>query len=89
MPNLYDTLIAIMRDHWKTHNNAYPQRIELSAGDMRALLDERQMVNDSMNFKLPPDWQADFHGVQVVAADVSCVVDLHGTRIPVAVAPAA
>lgn len=90
MPNLYDALIAILRDHWKTHSNAYPQRIELSASDRKVLLDERQLVNDSMNFKLPADWEVDFHGTPVVPADVTCVVDIHGERIPVVLgAPAA
>lgn len=83
MPNLYDALIAILRDHWKTHNNAYPQRIELSARDMQVLLDERRLVNDSMNFKLTPGWETHFQGTPVQAAEVSCVVDIHGARIPV------
>lgn len=83
MPNLYDALIAILRDHWKTHNNAYPQRIELSTHDMQVLLAERQLVNDSMNFKLTPGWETHFHGIPVQAADVSCVVDIHGTHLPV------
>lgn len=85
MPNLYDTLIGILRDHWKTHNKAYPQRIELSAHDMQVLLDERQLVNDSMNFKLNPGWETHFHGTPVHAADVTCVVDVNGVRIPVIV----
>lgn len=85
MPNLYDTLIAILRDHWKTHNNAYPQRIELSAHDMQVLRDERVLVNDTMNFKLPSGWEAHFHGTPVQAADVSSVIDVNGERIPVIV----
>lgn len=83
MPNLYDALIAILRDHWKTHNNAYPQRIELSASDRQRLLDERVLVNETMNFQLTPGWEAHFHGTPVQVADVSCVVDIHGVRIPV------
>lgn len=85
MPNLYDTLISILRDHWKTHNNAYPQRIELSAYDMKGLLDDRQLVNDSMNFKPNPGWETHFLGTPVQAADVSCVIDVNGERIPVIV----
>lgn len=85
MPNLYDTLVAILRDHWKTHSNAYPQRIELSAHDMQQIRKDRILVNDTMNFKLPPDWEAEFHGTPVQAADVSCVVDVNGARIPVIV----
>ena len=83
MPNLYDTLIAILREHWKTHNNAYPQRIELSASDMQVLSDERALVNETMNFKLTDGWEASFHGTPVQLGDVSCVIDLHGAFIPV------
>ena len=84
MPNLYDTLIAILREHWKAHNNAYPQRIELSASDMQVLNDERTLVNETMNFKLTDGWEASFHGRAVELGDVSCVIDLPGACIPVA-----
>lgn len=83
MPNLYDTLVAILREHWKTYNNAYPQRIELSASDMQVLSDERTLVNETMNFKPTGGWQASFHGTPVQLGDVSCVIDLHGACIPV------
>lgn len=83
MPNLYDTLIAILREHWKTHNYAYPQRIELSASDMQVLSDERALVNETMNFKLTDGWEASFHGTPVQLGDASCVIDLHGVCIPV------
>ncbi len=65
MPNLYEALIAMVRDHWKSHDNAYPQRIELNASDMQALLDERQLVNESMNFPLQPGWEHIFLGTPV------------------------
>ena len=83
MPNLYEALIAMVRDHWKSHDNAYPQRIELNASDMQALLDERQLVNESMNFPLQPGWEHIFLGTPVQRADVSCVVDVNGQRLPI------
>ena len=84
MPNnLYEALIAIVREHWKTHNNVYPQRIELSPSDMKDLLDARLMVNETMNFQLTPGWEQSFHGTPVQLADVSCVVDDNGQRLPV------
>ena len=86
MPNLYEALIAMVRDHWKTHDNAYPQRIELSASDMQALLDERKLVNETMNFQLQPGWEQTFHGTPVQLADVSCMVDVNGQRLPVMLA---
>lgn len=85
MPNLYDTLIALLKDHWKAHNNAYPQRIELSAHDMQVLMDDRLLVNENMNFKLTPGWEAEFHGTPVQVADTSSVIDVNGERIPVIV----
>ncbi|WP_284338067.1 hypothetical protein [Comamonas sp. NoAH] len=83
MPNLYEALIGLLREHWKSHNNAYPQRIELSANDFQALMAERKLVNDTMNFKLTPGWEQSFHGAVVQQADVSCMVDVNGQRIPV------
>ncbi|WP_312566640.1 hypothetical protein [Comamonas sp.] len=83
MPNLYEALITMVRDHWKTYDNAYPQRIELSASDMQALLDERKLVNETMNFQLPPGWEQTFHGTPVQLADASCFVDVNGQRMPI------
>lgn len=83
MTNLYDALIAILRDHWKTHDNAYPQRIELSASDMQALLEVRQLVNHNMNFKPQDGWETHLQGVPLQLGDVTCVVDVHGVPIPV------
>ena len=87
MPDLYEVLTAIMRDHWKRHNNAYPQRIELSASDMQLLLDERVLVNQTMNYSPQPGWQDSFLGVPLQQADVSCVVDVAGERLPIAMPP--
>lgn len=83
MPNLYEALITMVRDHWKTYDNAYPQRIELSASDMQALLDERKLVNETMNFQLQPGWEQTFHGTPVQLADASCFVDVNGQRMPI------
>ncbi|MDO4593074.1 MAG: hypothetical protein Q4B46_09800 [Comamonadaceae bacterium] len=89
MPNLYDALITLLREHWKNHNNAYPQCIELSPEDLQALNAERKLVNESMNFKLTPEWEKFFHGTPLRVADVSCVVDAEGQRIPIVVTVAA
>lgn len=83
MPNLYEALIAILREHWKNHDNAYPQRIELSSCDMQNLMDARKLVIETMNFTQTLGWERSFHGVPVQQADVSCVVDINGQRIPV------
>jgi hypothetical protein len=86
MPNLYESLLALLREHWKTHNNAYPQRFELTASDLQALLQERSLVNETMNFKQVPGWEGHFHGTPVQAADVSCMVDVHGQHVPLSMA---
>lgn len=83
MPNLYEALIAILREHWKNHDNAYPQRIELSSCDMQNLMDARKLVIETMNFTQAPGWEQSFHGVPLQQADVTCVVDMNGQRIPV------
>lgn len=86
MPHLYESLLALLREHWKTHNHAYPQRFELTATDLQSLLQERQLVNETMNFKLVPGWEGFFHGTPVQAADTSCMVDVNGQRIPLSMA---
>ena len=83
MSNLYDALIALLQAHWKSHNNAYPLRIELTAGDMQLLNDERRLVNESMNFKQSAGWENHFHGAQLQVGAVSCLVDIDGKAIPV------
>ena len=83
MPNLYEALIAILREHWKNHDNAYPQRIELRSGDMQNLMDARKLVIETMNFTQTLGWERSFHGVPLQQADVTCVVDMNGQRIPV------
>lgn len=83
MPNLYDALTTILREHWKHHDKAYPQRIELSPSDVQTLYADRKLVNDSMNFKLQPGWEDTFHGVPVQQAELSAVVDVNGQRIAV------
>lgn len=83
MSNLYEALIALLREHWKNHSNAYPQCFELSAGDMQSLMEERKLVNETMNFQLPEGWEHSFHGTPVVLADVSSMVDAQGVRTPV------
>ena len=83
MPNLYEALIAILREHWKNHDNAYPQRIELSSCDRQNLMDARKLVIETMNFTQNPGWEQSFHGVPVQQADVTCVIDINGQRIPV------
>lgn len=73
----------MLRDHWSLHQNAYPQRIELSPGDMQTLNTLRQLVNDSMNFRLKEGWEHSFHGVAVQLGETSCMVDVNGQRMPV------
>ena len=86
MPNLYESLLALLREHWKTHSNAYPQRFELTESDLQALLQERQLVNETMNFKLVPGWESYFHGAPVQTGPISCMVDIHGEHIPLTMA---
>ena len=83
MPNIYEALVKLMREHWKNHQNAYPQRIELSARDLQSLNAERKLVNETMNFDFLPDWEQNFHGIPVQQADVSSLVDVNGQYIPV------
>lgn len=85
MPNIYDAMVAALRDHWKTHDNAYPQRFELSQDAFNTLNETRKTVITTMNYTLRPGWENDFQGVSVVVADGgSCMVDKDGNRVPLA-----
>jgi len=89
MSNLYDALVALLREHWKNHDNAYPQRIELNAADLQALNAQRKLVNESMHFVQEEGWEGFFHGTPLQAGEISCLVDVQGKRIPISLAAAA
>ena len=83
MANLYDSLVAALRAHWTAHGNTYPQHIELTAGDLQALNEERKLINDTMNFRQMPGWEQVFHGAQLQVGEVNCLVLASGERLPV------
>lgn len=83
MANIYDSMVSLLREHWKAHSNAYPQRFELSANSFKALNEGRELVITNMNYKLRPGWESDFQGVPVVVAEGgNCMVDKDGVRVP-------
>ena len=88
MSNIYESLTRLVREHWKNHQNAYPQCIELSAGDLQALNADRKLVNETMNFDLLPDWEQSFLGIPVQQAAISSMIDVNGQAIPVTLSSA-
>ena len=83
MSNIYDAMVAALRDHWKAHNTAYPQRFELTQDAFNALNETRKTVITTMNYTLRPGWENDFQGVAVAVADVgNFMVDKDGNRLP-------
>lgn len=85
MANIYDAMVAALRDHWKAHDNAYPQRFELAQGAFNALNETRKTVITTMNFTFRPGWENDFLGVPVAVSGAgSCMVDKDGNRVPLA-----
>jgi len=85
MANIYDAMVAALRDHWNAHDKAYPQRFELSQDAFTALNETRKTVITTMNFAFRPGWETDFLGVPVAVADGgNCLVDKDGNQVPLA-----
>ena len=85
MTNIYDAMVAALRDHWKAHGNAYPQRFELSQDAFSTLNETRKTVISTMNFGFRPGWETYFLGVHVAVVDAgNCLVDKDGNRVPLA-----
>lgn len=85
MTNIYDAMVAALREHWKAHDNAYPQRFELSQDAFSTLNETRKTVITTMNYTLRPGWENGFQGVPVAVGDGgNCMVDKDGNRLPLA-----
>ena len=83
MSDMYEQIITAIHDHWKAHDNRYPQAIELTDAAWRDLNAVRRLVNESMAFTLKPGWEQSLHGVHIVrSADTNTVLDMDGQRLP-------
>jgi hypothetical protein len=83
MANLYESMTSALREHWKTHNNAYPQRFELTASAHAALVENRELVVKSMNYSNRSALGEDFLGVPIVVSDAGNVmVAVDGSVVP-------
>ena len=89
MPDLYDVLLAALRAHWQAHDNVYPQCFELTALDLQQFNAQRQLVNETMNFRQAEGWQREFHGVPLRQADSNNTVSVSGERTPLVTVTAA
>jgi hypothetical protein len=83
MANLYESMTGALREHWKTRNNAYPQRFELTASAHAALVENRELVVKSMNYSNRSALGEDFLGVPIVVSDAGNVmVAVDGSVVP-------
>ena len=83
MANLYESMTGALREHWKAHNNAYPQRFELTASAHAALVENRELVVKSMNYSNRSALGEDFLGVPIVVSDAGNVmVAVDGSVVP-------
>jgi hypothetical protein len=86
MSSLYESMTGALREHWKTHNNAYPQRFELTASAHSALVENRELVVKTMNYSNRSALGEDFLGVPVVVSDAGNVmVAADGTRVSLSI----
>lgn len=83
MLSIYESMTGALREHWKTHNNAYPQRFELTASAHAGLVENRELVVKSMNYSNRSALGEDFLGVPVVVSDAGNVmVAVDGSVVP-------
>lgn len=81
--DIYESMISALREHWKAHNNAYPQRFELMQSTCDEVAKQRALVVETMNYKTK--LLDDFLGVPiVVSAEGNAMVDADGSRLPLA-----
>ncbi|WP_370678451.1 hypothetical protein [Comamonas sp. GB3 AK4-5] len=86
MASIYETMTKALQDHWKAHNNAYPQRFELDAQTNKKLVDDRRLIINTMNFQFAPGWESEFQGCKIALVDDgNFLVDKDGNRVPLAV----
>ena len=82
MANIYDAMVAALREHWDAHAGASPRRFELTQKAFNALTDARKAVMSVGSYCPPSGWEAVFHGIPVsVVEGADChVVDKNGQR---------
>lgn len=86
MSSLYESMTGALREHWKTHNNAYPQRFELTASAHASLVETRELVVTTMNYSNRSALGEDFLGVPIVVSDAGNVmVAADGTRVSLSI----
>ena len=83
MSDMYEQIITAIHDHWKAHDNRYPQAIQLTERSWQELNAMRKLVNESMAFSPKPGWEQSLHGVHIErSADTNAVLDEDGQRWP-------
>lgn len=83
MADTYENIITAIHEHWKAHDNAYPQAIELTDATWHEVNALRKLINDSMAFSLKPGWEKVLHGVPLESgASVDAVRDIDGQHLP-------
>jgi hypothetical protein len=55
MSKIYEAVIVAIRDHWKNHDNQYPQKILLTSAQHRELLDHRRAGSVALNDDSKPE----------------------------------
>lgn len=81
--NLYESMLAALRGHWKANDNAYPQCFELTKESLEALNASRTLVKKSIGLKpLVGDDFNNFHGVKLAIGDSNALIAKDGTRVP-------
>ena len=82
MSNIYDAMVAALREHWDANAAALPRQFELTQEAFKALVDARHAAMSNDGYCPPQGWETIFHGVPVLVVEGGgCnVVDKDGRR---------
>lgn len=86
MSNIYDSLTRAIADHWKAHENRYPQKVILPPAQLEALIALRQTGLRGLGGKALAD-ETTFLGVPLEQdpATAGVLIAHDGSEIPIAV----
>ena len=83
MSNIYELAVAAIRDHWKKHDNQYPQKLVMSTAQHQSLMGQRKLgqIGIGTSNELPTD---NFMGTPIEIDDSvpASVVAVDGTVSP-------
>lgn len=85
MPKIYDALVDAIAQHWKAHDNKYPQKIVLTQAQLDDLVEQRRTGRIALNIDTEVERET-FLGVrlEVDSAGPTMLIAIDGAQVPIA-----